>query len=203
MAAIAHFFRSLLRVRLLSHAGLWAVIGMVLFVPGMGVADGLVTANANKVEAAFLRNFARYVTWPPQTFADERAPWKICILGSDRFDDVLENTLLGRKEQGRAFEISRAQTLEQLPSCQIIFIGYKDAGKRRAALDRLMARPVLTVGDAPDFLQDGGIIRFQVEEHVEIGINLDQARAVALKIPTKMLEIAREVKENGAVRIWR
>jgi hypothetical protein len=52
-------------------------------------------------------------------------------------------------------------------------------------------------------LQEGGVIRFQVGEHVEIGINLDQARSVALTIPAKMLEVSREVKENGVVRKWK
>lgn len=191
------------RVRALLRAGLWAALCLILLLPGWGEAEDRVTANPNKVEAAFLRNFARYVTWPLHAFADDRAPWKICILGDDRFDDVLENTFKGRTEQGRQFELFRAQTLDQLPACQIVYVGYKDAGKRRAALNSLVTKPVLTVGDAPDFLQEGGVIRFQVEDHVEISVNLDQARSIALTIPAKVLEVSHVVVENGAVRRWR
>src|SRR5512147_2223822 len=45
-----------------------------------------------KVEAAFLRNFARYVTWPAGAFAHARSPWRVGILGRDPFGDVLEKT---------------------------------------------------------------------------------------------------------------
>ncbi len=62
---------------------------------------------------------------------------------------------------------------------------------------------MLTVGDAPDFLNEGGIIRLRPGERLEMSINLDQARAASLTIPTKMLEISRDVVENGAVRRWR
>jgi len=160
-----------------------------------------VTSNPNQVEAAFLRNFARYVTWPVQAFANDRAPWHICVLGSDGFlDEVLERTLQGRMEQGRAFEIFRAKTTDQLPACHIVFVGYDNAARRRAALEVFKGRPVLTVGDAPEFLEEGGVIRFQVGQNVEMSINLDQARAMSLSVPTKMLEVSREVVENGALR---
>jgi hypothetical protein len=192
------------RARSWSRSGRWKIVLLfVLLMPGLGASQVLVTENPYKVEAAFLRNFARYVTWPSQAFADEHSPWHFCILGGDRFDDVLEKTLSGRTEQGRSFEIFRAETLDQLPSCQIVFVGYKDATKRRAALASLKSLPVLTVGDAPEFLREGGVVRFHVEDHVEISVNLDQARAVSLAIPTKMLEVSREVVENGALRRWR
>jgi len=159
----------------------------------------LVTRDPIKVKAAFLRNFAHYVTWPTNAFADDRSPWSIGILGSDPFGEVLEKTFKSRTEQGRPFEIFRADTLDKLPSCQIVFVAYKDSAKRRTALTQLKNRPVLTVGDAPEFLQEGGIIRFQVGDRVEMSINLDQARSVSLKIQTKMLEVSHEVLENGAV----
>jgi len=49
-------------------------------------------------------------------------------------------------------------------------------------------------------LREGGIIRFQVSDRVEMDVNLDQARSASLKIQTKMLEVAHEVLENGVVR---
>ena len=197
--------RVLTRARLLPWAGRWAsLIGLLFFLHLPGSAgQELVTHDPIKVKAAFLRNFAHYVTWPANAFADDRSPWSIGILGSDPFGEVLEKTFKGRTEQGRPFEIFRADTLDKLPPCQIIFVAYKDAAKRRASITQLKNRPVLTVGDAPGFLQEGGIIRFHVGERVEMSINLDQARSVSLKIQTKMLEVSHEVVENGAVRRWK
>ena len=160
-------------------------------------------ASPNKVKAAFLRNFTHYVSWPANVFPDERSPWRICVLGSDSFGDILDKTLTGRIEQGRALQILRPEALNELPRCQIVYIAYQDAAQRRAALAELKKSPVLTVGDAPDFLQEGGIIQFQVGDRVEMSINLDQARSASLTIQTKMLEVSRDVVENGVVKNWR
>ena len=187
------------RARILRWASLIALL-FFLRLPSSATGEELVTRDPIKVEAAFLRNFARYVTWPAHTFTSDRSPWSVCILGSDPFGEVLEKTFEGRTEQGRSFKIFRAETLDELPSCQIVFVAYPDAVRRRAALAGLEKRPVLTMGDAPGFLREGGIIRFHVSDRVEMSVNLDQARSASLKIQTKMLEVSREVVENGAIR---
>ena len=171
--------------------------------PGVVASQEMAPTNPNRVKAAFLRNFAHYVSWPSEAFTDSRTPWHICVLGPDPFGDILEASLRGRTEQGRAFEVFRADGLEQLPSCQIIFLAYKDDARRRAVLDKLKSKPVLTVGDAPDFLREGGTIRFEVDDRVRLSINLDQARGSTLNIQTRMLEVSSEVLENGVVRKMR
>lgn len=184
--------------------GRCAVVGWVLAAllsqAGAAAQDRAIEQPA-RVEAAFLRNFARYVTWPTRAFASEQSPWFICLLGRDHFDSALEATLDGRTEQGRGFEIVHATRLDQLPpSCQIVFVDLPLAAERRAALAELKKHPVLTVGQAPEFLDEGGIIRLLAGERIEMSINLDQARAAALTIPSKMLEVSREVVENGTLR---
>lgn len=200
-----YFNRSELRrcKRLLPWVGRWAVsiaLLIIFFLPGFAAAQEVVKVDSGKVKAAFLRNFARYVTWPDHLFSSDHAPWSVCILGSDPFGVVLEKTFEGRTEQGRSFAIHRADTLDGLPPCQIVFVTYPDAARRRTALGSLKNKPVLTVGDAPGFLREGGIIRFQVSDRVEMSINLDHARSASLKIQTKMLEVSREIVENGIVR---
>jgi len=180
-------------------AGLIFVL-CLLYMPGFAGGEGFVTADPYKVEAAFLRNFAHYVTWPAGAFAAPRSPWRIGILGRDPFGTVLENTLKGRTEQGRPFEIYRADTLEELPECNIVFVAYRDGARRRAVLAELRGKPVLTVGDAAEFLQEGGIIRFEVADRVKMSINLDRAKSASLTIQTKMLEVSDQVMENGVVR---
>lgn len=175
---------------------LLAVVGL----PCFAAADDSVRASAAKVEAAFLRNFAHYVTWPDQAFGGDRSPWRICLLGGDPFGAVIDETFRGRTEQGRAFEIIRAESTLEVAKCQIVYVAYRTSASRRAAMAELLDRPVLTVGDAPEFLQEGGMIRFQVSDHVEFGVNLDRARTSSLKMQTRMLEVASEVVENGVAR---
>lgn len=171
-----------------------------LSLPGLVAGQVLAAENPYKVKAAFLRNFAHYVTWPSSAFPAGSSTWCIGILGQDPFGNVLESTLKGREEQGRPFAVFRAGTADELFSCQIVFVAYRDPAQRRAALARLNDRPILTVADAPDFLREGGIIRFEVSDRVEMSVNLDRARSASLTIPTKMLEVSREIVENGVVR---
>jgi YfiR/HmsC-like len=175
-----------------------ALLTMLLF-PDLVASQALISENPYKIKAAFIRNFAHYVTWPEDAFTDIRSPWRICILGRDNFGEALDETLAGRSEKGRSFEIHRANALNELPACQIIYIAYDNPAKRRAVLNELKDQPVLTVGDAPDFLREGGIIRFDVGERVHMSVNLDRAREDALAIQTKMLEVSDEVLENGSL----
>lgn len=184
----------------------WSVLfGLLLFfcMPVFSAAQENTKADPRNVEAAFLRNFAHYVTWPSGVFADDRTPWRICILGNDPFGKALDNTLDGRTEQGRPFVISRAATIDPLHQCQIVYVAYTVSASRRAALAQLKGKPILTVSNAPGFLQEGGIVRFQVTDYVEMSVNLDQARAASLTIQTKMLEVSNDVVENGVVRKMR
>jgi len=171
---------------------------LLLLLCGTAVAQETPT-DPYRIEAAFLRNFAHYVSWPDSAFRDSSAPWCVAVLGQDPFGGVLETTFKGRTEQGRAFEVFRAERTEELPPCQIVFIAYKDKTRRQAALAELKGKPVLTVGEAPGFLREGGMIRFQVKERISIAINLDRARAAALTIQTRMLEVASEIVENDTV----
>jgi hypothetical protein len=173
---------------------------IALHLPQAAAAQAPVIEARSKVEAAFLRNFARYVSWPPRAFADEQAPWTVCVLGEDRFGDSLPDTLKGHTEQGRYFEIRRAETLDELPNCHILFVAVASAVQRRTTLRRLKDKPVLTVGNADDFLSEGGVIRLVPGERMEMSVNLDQARSASLGIPTKLLEVSQYVVENGTLR---
>jgi hypothetical protein len=192
------------------RAGAFRIVNTCLFVlllglPPSGRVAGQVSTieNPNRVKAAFLRNFAHYVKWPATAFDSAQSPWHIGVLGSASFGEVLESTLRGRTEHNRGFEIHSADSLKTLPSCQIIFIAFEDSSKRRAVLTALKEKPVLTVGDAAEILREGGIVRFQLGDRVQMSVNLDQARAASLNVPTEMLEVSTEVLEHGVLRRMR
>lgn len=179
-------------------SGLFGLL-LLSYLPVFAMGQDVAKVNPQRVEAAFLRNFAHYVTWPAHAFADEHSPWHICVLGTDPFGEVLEQTFNGRTEQGRPFAILRVDNLAERQQCQIVFVAYEVSASRRAALAKLKDQPVLTVSNAPGFLQEGGIIQFEVTDYVKMSVNLDHARAASLLIQTKMLEVSTAVIEDGKV----
>ena len=178
-------------------------IALVVLAWALGTAaaaQGPLVERQSRIEAAFLRNFARYVTWPARAFADDSVPWSVCVIDDNHFDASLEQTFHGRLEQGRPFAVRRAVAPEALGSCHIVFVSATNAAARRATLAPLRGLPVLTVGNAPEFLAEGGVVRLLPGERIEMSINLDQARRVSLGIPAKLLEVSNEVVENGSTR---
>lgn len=67
------------------------VLPWLCLVCGSGVvaSQEMALANPNRVKAAFLRNFAHYVSWPSAAFTDSSTPWHFCVLGPDPFGDIL------------------------------------------------------------------------------------------------------------------
>jgi len=160
-------------------------------------AEELHTGDAYAVMAGYLRALPAYVEWPSNTFALPQEPWQVGILGADPFGSRLEEVLHDRQAAGRGFQIQRAATLKDLHACEIIFVAIKDEDELKKVLAELNSRPVLTVGESRHFVDCGGIIQLQVQGTIRMSINLDSARGAHLKIPTKMLELAAEVIENG------
>jgi hypothetical protein len=58
--------------------------------------------------------------------------------------------------------------------------------------------PILTVGETSDFLSDGGMIRFHLEEDkIRFDINLAAAESARLKISSRLLLLATSVSRSG------
>ena len=177
------------------------LLGLLAFflalLAGSSPADEIHTGDAHAVMAGYLRALPAYVAWPTNTFTSHQDPWQVGILGADPFGNRLEEVLHDRQAAGRGFQIQRAATLKDLHACEIIFVAIKDEDELKKVLAELNSRPVLTVGESRHFVDCGGIIQLQVQGTIRMSINLDSARGAHLKIPTKMLELAAEVIENG------
>lgn len=182
------------------HAIAVRILLAAALLPAAAATEPRPAVSPPRIEAAFLRNFAHYVSWPANAFADERSPWRVCIIGDDPFGDILDETLRGRQEQGRAFLIVRGDAAASVRSCHLVYVAHSSVEQRRKVLAEAANRPVLTIGATESFLDEGGIIRFQVSDRVNFAIDLDHAGSASLKVPTKMLEVAHEVVEHGSVR---
>ena len=62
-------------------------------------------------------------------------------------------------------------------------------------MGKIKTRPVLTVGETDQFMEQGGVINFVKKEgKVRLEINLDAARQAKLEISSKLLNVADVVK---------
>lgn len=146
------------------------------------------------VKATYLYKLAPFVDWPPRTFASVDAPFRICVLGPDPFDDYLEKAIRGRKLGTHPFEVRQLAAAARGDDCQIVFIGSMPVAQVRAALRAFSGKPVLTVTDSNDPDSSGSVVQFVIDAgHVRFDI--DNAAAVQnhLVISSKLLSLARKV----------
>ncbi len=129
--------------------------------------------------------------------ADAPAPFVIGVLGEDPFGPYLEATVKGEKVNNRPLEIQRYRRVEDIKDCQILFISRSEAARLKQILAALKTRPILTVGDAGDFAQAGGMIQFATEQNkTRLRINVEAAKAAGLSINSKLLRSAEIVNSK-------
>lgn len=150
-------------------------------------------ANKYQVKAAFLYNFGRFVDWPANSSTD---PFVIGILGDDPFHGALEATVKDKTIDGRQVLVNRVVSIDAARNCQVLFISPSESQKLPSILNSLKGSPVLTVGETTGFARLGGVINFRIEDYrVRFEINVDAAERAGLKISSKLLSLARIVKE--------
>jgi len=148
-----------------------------------------------QVKAAFLYNFAKFVEWPADAFPDSGAPIVIGVVGTDPFGGTLDKTTSGKTANGRPVEVRRFKLGQDLRGCHILFVGVSDRKQMAAVMLNLNQASVLTVGDMDTFNQEGGIIQFLLEgDKVRFEINTRAATRAQLKISSKLLSLAKSVK---------
>lgn len=145
-----------------------------------------------QVKAAFLYNFAKFVTWPAGTFDSDGAPIRIGILGRDPFDGALERTVAGKQVDGRPFEVVHVVAGGRPGRCQVLFFGSDERRTPREVLDPIRLQGVLTVGESDRFLEEGGgILLFTEDDQVRFQVNTEATNGAGLRLNSRLLGVAR------------
>ena len=145
-----------------------------------------------RVKAAYLLNFTKFVDWPPS--AIEGGPFTICVAETNPFGPVLAGTVSGETAAGHplASRVVRATAA----SCQVLFIP-RDV-PAAPYLRSIGNDAVLTVGESPEFLRQGGMINFVLDHgRVRFEINQETAARNQLKISSRLLRLARAPESTG------
>ena len=147
-----------------------------------------------RVKAAFLYNFIKYIEWPEP----RSARIKICVAGQNPFGTVLEDLL--REERVRGTPLFTETIPEPLPGCHVLFT--PKTSTVPVYLNSAAGMPILTVGETPDFIERGGIVRFYLEggSNVRFEINRAAADRAGLRISSRLLQLARLVEPAGEQR---
>lgn len=174
-------------------AWLAGLLGML----ASALAQAPKSAPPLQVKAAFLLNFAAFVTWPEQAFPTPDAPIVLGIYGADPFGTVLNEMLAGEAVNGRPFTVRRIRPGGDTQGCHILFVSDSERARWPAVLGAIARRPVLTVGNGPGFLAAGGMIELVTERgRIRFRINQQAATQAGITMSSKLLRLAQNARTS-------
>lgn len=160
------------------------------------LAYGQNQVSEHAVKAAYLFNFRKFVRFTPSDTIKSRQSFDICIVGKDAFGHSLDELTADEQLDGKPIRILRVKSAAEAHDCAIAFISASEGAHVWPDLETLRGQEVLTVSDAADFLQHGGMIQFvTVDNHVRFAVNLEAARGAQLSLSSELLRVA--ISVNG------
>jgi hypothetical protein len=158
-----------------------------------GVTARGAAVSETELKAAFVYNFAKFVTWPADAFPSTNAPIQLGVFGDEEVSSTLRSLLSDKKAHGRSFEVKRISNPQDAKNFQIVFVTGAEIRRAPQVLEATKKLPVLTVGETEPFLDLGGMISFVFEDaQLRFEINPEPAEKVKLEISSKLLRLAKK-----------
>ena len=150
-------------------------------------------STEDKVKAAYLFNFAKFVEWPSESFKDSNGFFNICVIGEGPFGNALDS-LQNHELKGKSVKVYRISKAGDTEECHIAFISSSKKRRLGRVLADLNGSGVLSISDIENFAQKGGIINFvKIEKKIRFEINMKAAERAGLKISSKLLNLAETI----------
>lgn len=153
------------------------------------------SAEADAVMAAIVYKITKFVTWPEANAAGRLL---ICV---GELDPVLPamRSMHGRTTQGNVIEVLEVTAANAADSgCHVLFMGAGETARMAASLRAVSSKPILTVGNAEDFVQQGGIIGLRVEQNrIAFIVNTKASERAGIGISAQLLQLATLVTGEG------
>jgi hypothetical protein len=155
-------------------------------------------ASIDEVKAAFVFQFANYITWPEDAFADASSSFTIGIVGNSDIAALLRESTSNKSVGGHPVLIREITSPNDAAQCQILFLDRRDDKQVDEYLGAVAGKPVLTVSDDDNFTERGGIIKLYEEQNkLRIEVNVDESDKSKLVISSKLLGLAKVVRNHA------
>lgn len=150
------------------------------------------------VKAAFLYKFASFVEWPAPALPQPDTPITIAIAGSETIVAELSQMVVGRTAQGHPITVRPIRPGDTLAGVHILFVGGSESSRLGQWAQAAQTHSTLLVTDADSALTRGSVINFVLaERRVRFEISLDAAERSGLKLSSRLLAVAQQVRRRA------
>lgn len=170
---------------------------VAMFGAALAAGAELAASREDRVKAAFLYNFLRYVEWPRARFTNQDSPLVIGVFGpAPALHGELERTVRGRKIAGRPIVVRTVATAVEAGAAHLLYVPGWETERAGSLLARLRAAPVLAVGEGRAFAEAGGTIVFTVDgDKLRFAVNLKSARTAGITLSSQLVKLATTVDQ--------
>ncbi|MDH5756054.1 MAG: YfiR family protein [Nitrospinota bacterium] len=164
---------------------------VLVFIPATALSLAEDSSEREKaIKAGYIYNFAKFVSWPSATKAAGRIIF--CVGEDPAFTIIFRNIVAGKKIGNLPVDVVDMFAGDSPIPCHVLYIPHTKPDLVEQLLDDYPGKPVLSVGDASDFIGKGGIISFFVDGgRLRFEIGLSNAGKSGLVLSSELLELAR------------
>jgi hypothetical protein len=158
------------------------------------------SATAAALTSAFLYNFAKFTEWPPDSLTPGQR-LTLCVIGDNAVADALGLTIKGHAIEGHELTVEVLKADASARPCHLLYASGLDEKRSLQLIENLKAAPVLSASDADKFAELGGVAQLILESgRMRFVINISAAQRARLQLSSKLLSLARIVKDEQHVQ---
>lgn len=171
-----------------------ALAGMVMTLAGHATGADALPSREAQMKAAYVFNFLKFIEWQKPVSIETL---EVCFLGAK---DVLEALAISSTDKtvgSRRIAVRPMTTPDTDLSarCDVLYV---DASEDLTSQSPAHRESILTIGDADDFTEQGGVIRLHMESNrLRFTINVDNAKRSGLYVSSNLLKLATRVEQES------
>jgi hypothetical protein len=151
------------------------------------------TPSEEAVKAALVSRFPQFVQWPDAVW-DKRETIELCVVRPAVLTEALQDLVADERVDQRPLHVRPILANEDPRDCHVLYVTAGTPGTADL-LKRVATRPILTVSDAPDFLDAGGIVLLHTAgTRVRFAIDAAAADRAGLRLNFQLLRLATDVR---------
>jgi len=135
---------------------------------------------------------------------NDRKEFAVGILGDDPFGNSLE-PIVKKGIEDKPIKITSFKNYKtlsetekkQLKECRVLYVSESERKNNEAILQEIANYRIMTIGETEDFLENGGTIRFVLQDNkIRFEVNLAAAERAGIKFRSKLMRLANKVTKK-------
>jgi hypothetical protein len=161
--------------------------------------------KTTNVKAAFLFNFARFITWPKASFKEKDDPIIVLIIDDEKLARSLRTAVKDRSIRGRRLTVRTAKHVDAdaekdereayvkaVRAAHIVHLPSSASKRVEDVIETIGDRDIVAVGEGDAFTDAGGMIAFVIiDRKMAFNVNIDAVKRTRLKFSSQLLKLAR------------